>query len=37
LVAEGWLRHYWKLVRHNFSAELQALVDTFPKGGASDA
>ena len=35
LVGEGWLRHYWKLVRHNFAAELQALVDGFPKDASN--
>lgn len=29
LVVEGWLKDYWKQLRHNFSAELRALVDAF--------
>ena len=37
LAVEGWLGHFWNQLRPNFSAELQALVDSFTEGRASDA
>jgi hypothetical protein len=37
LVSVGWQGNYWKLIRHNFSTELQALIDNFPEESASDA
>jgi len=36
LVVEGWLGNYWKQVKPNFSAELTALIDSFPKRDTSD-
>ena len=36
LVTEGWLGHFWNQLQPNFSAELQTLVDSFPKKEAGD-